>query len=781
MVETPPSPKPKKTHKADSKSQKRVGPSRHHHRHPHQSKPNKSKEDSVQSESSEKVRTPNHSKNIERSEEVDDSQHLKSKEMHICVSHTSSMKREKSGRSHSKSNDNLKEERVNSHEKAIPHHPKSVERSENKAESPQPKSTMLESEVPKSPKMQETRAPDPESVYVPTGRIEITDIKVEASLEPPIQALSRPNRPSDSSCRSRTVSWLLFVFIAAVLFWVGLWTVLAAHTEVARDKIYPALETKYFQDRAGARVFTYLLLFYIAAGMVSLTCLARNVRLPSPAPFLVRSIRMPDHEYWTILELGFLCVFVLVQLTTIITRVETKFYDDWMPVWDAAKVWYEVTKMLGKAAAITVVFLLLPISKSCFWLDLFNLKFERSVKFHRWLAWFLVAVVVAHAATAIASLAIAGQFKACMWPSESCVNPALAWGTYGSLETSRKITYGWISGILGTPLFITSLPWVRRHHFEWFYYVHFLFVPSFILWHLHYQHMIYYAAPSLAAYVLDKVLWWYSSRRPVKIINLTMPAPGFVRMEIAIEPDQTFEPGQWIQINIPAVSFLEWHPMSVASAPGHSTITIDIKVVGAWTRRLQELSARFNRSKPAHTCVFLDQFHGSSHRQMQGYLNHQAVLMFGGGIGITPLFSALRTIVEDSTSCPAVRRVVLVWCVSKVSVLDLYREELARIQTMECTPSGCQVDVIVHATLSKKEDECDFRAVNIESADAVTITKARNCPEPSPFRKFLKDIGTSSFSPSALVEVTFLVFSWPTLPPTNAIGSKSMLLFCSWF
>jgi hypothetical protein len=95
----------------------------------------------------------------------------------------------------------------------------------------------------------------------------------------------------------------------------------------------------------------------------------------------------------------------LVKIAAIITRVENKLDDDWLKVWDAAKLWYEVTNTLGKTAAIAVVFLLLlPISKCCFWLDLCNLKFERSAKFHRWLAWFLVAVVAMHASTAIASL-----------------------------------------------------------------------------------------------------------------------------------------------------------------------------------------------------------------------------------------------------------------------------------------------------------------------------------------------------------------------------------------
>ena len=144
-------------------------------------------------------------------------------------------------------------------------------------------------------------------------------------------------------------------------------------------------------------------------------------------------------------------------------------------------------------------------------------------------------------------------------------------------------------------------------------------------------------------------------------------------------------------------------------------MTLDIKVLGNWTRGLQDLASRFDPSRYAHTCVFMDQFHGSSHMQMQGYLNHPSVLMVAGGIGITPMISALRMLVNDGTSLPKIRRAVLVWVVRKESVVDLYRDELGYYQSLIKTKTGCELDVIVHATLSEKEDTDDFVAVEVDS------------------------------------------------------------------
>lgn len=279
----------------------------------------------------------------------------------------------------------------------------------------------------------------------------------------------------------RAIQWLLAFLIFSILAWVFLFTILSNHTDVARDKIYVGLESKYFEDKTGARVFTYLGVFYLVAGVVTLSFLSLGVRLPNPTATMVRKFRLPfTGSYWSILDLSALSLFFCVLIAVVITRAVEKFNDYYD--WPADKMWYEVSKTLGKTAAITLLFLFIPVSKSCFWLDLFNCKFERALNFHRILAWCFVWLVVAHGTAAIISLGLAGQFKNCMWPSDSCAKPSV---TFASHKTSRLITYGWTAALVFLPLVVTSLPWFRRNKFEWFYYTHFLFVPALILLHLH--------------------------------------------------------------------------------------------------------------------------------------------------------------------------------------------------------------------------------------------------------------------------------------------------------
>ena len=531
----------------------------------------------------------------------------------------------------------------------------------------------------------------------------------EEGVAPPQPEPEKPNNAGGKTLTRCICQYLLAVVVVASVGWVSFWTAISSHTDLTREKMYPAFETKYFQDKAGARMFAYLGVFYLWMATVAYISLYFRITLPKPAIWLVRvrTIQIPGTSkvfHISVLEVMASLLVIFVLVATFTSRVMKRFE---VTYWPRERVWYEVSKTLGKTAAILVMLLFFPVSKNCFWWDLFNYQFERAVKFHRWLAWCLVWVVLVHALLAIISLLLVGQFTSCMWPNDQCEKPG-GWGTYKGLETSRIFTYGWIAVLCFVPLVLTSLPWVRRHKFEWFYYMHFLFVPFLLMVHLHYQDMIYYTAPGLAAYVLDKVVWFCSSRRRTKLVSLTKPAAGFVRMTLALDKEHMFEPGQWVQINVPAVSWWEWHPMSVASSPEeHCTIVMDIKILGDWTEKLSVLAQTMSLSDSAAKTiyVYVDKFHGSSHKKAQGYLNHPAVAMISGGIGVTPMMSALRSLVENSNAFPDIHKAVFVWCVKKKSVLNLYSEELAYYQSLNRLPSGCLLRVIVHATLSEAEDE----------------------------------------------------------------------------
>ena len=60
-------------------------------------------------------------------------------------------------------------------------------------------------------------------------------------------------------------------------------------------------------------------------------------------------------------------------------------------------------------------------------------------------------------------------------------------------------------------------------------------------------------------------------------------------MVIKRPPHFTFEPGDYIFVNIPVIATFEWHPFTISSAPEQADeISLHIRVVGHWTNKLYE-------------------------------------------------------------------------------------------------------------------------------------------------------------------------------------------------
>ncbi|KAJ3045867.1 hypothetical protein HDV00_006131 [Rhizophlyctis rosea] len=78
--------------------------------------------------------------------------------------------------------------------------------------------------------------------------------------------------------------------------------------------------------------------------------------------------------------------------------------------------------------------------------------------------------------------------------------------------------------------------------------------------------MLYLCFPGLLMYILDAFIRVYNRRFQYRLQNVTLEKSGYVRLDI----DGTrfkYAPGQWVQIKIPAISRVMWHPFTIASSP----------------------------------------------------------------------------------------------------------------------------------------------------------------------------------------------------------------------
>lgn len=208
--------------------------------------------------------------------------------------------------------------------------------------------------------------------------------------------------------------------------------------------------------------------------------------------------------------------------------------------------------------------------------------------------------------------------------------------------------------LLCTYLLISStslIESIKRKKFEVFYYVHYLAPISLILLNVHGifcffkrstgecagSSTIYWIGAPAALYGIDQIWSLYRAHQfvyiskviehPSKVIEVQFRRPGFA-----------FLPGQYVYIKCVAISWLEWHPFTLTSAPEEDHISVHIKIVGDWTEKFNKLLKSQNLEKVR---VFVDGPYGCA---SQDHEKFNSIICIGAGIGQTPFASILKSL-----------------------------------------------------------------------------------------------------------------------------------------
>ncbi|KAE8583807.1 hypothetical protein XENTR_v10020700 [Xenopus tropicalis] len=138
-------------------------------------------------------------------------------------------------------------------------------------------------------------------------------------------------------------------------------------------------------------------------------------------------------------------------------------------------------------------------------------------------------------------------------------------------------------------------------------------------------------------YIFERTLRFYRSRQtvvitkavshPSKVLEIQMQKRGF-KMEV----------GQYIFINCPSVSALEWHPFTLTSAPEEDCFSVHIRSAGDWTDNLIKVFQEQAENPPR---LEVDGPFGTASEDVFQY---EVSMLVGAGIGVTPFASILKSI-----------------------------------------------------------------------------------------------------------------------------------------
>jgi len=249
------------------------------------------------------------------------------------------------------------------------------------------------------------------------------------------------------------------------------------------------------------------------------------------------------------------------------------------------------------------------------------------------------------------------------------------WDLHGTYDGEGRTCYSFFINFCGAVavlsfllLTLTSLHWVRRHYYRFFYYCHVTFATvSLVALLMHWKRMVFYLCPSLlyyAASVTPAAVQALASRcrGGTTVVQATHLADSGGCVELCLAADPAAQralsaaPLRHLRICVPELSLL-WHPFTVCAMPGDdTTVRILFRQYGTFTRGL---AARLQEVR--RPVLLVDGYHGDTGR-LEAAVQHDAILMVAGGIGIISYLSLVAQLhAQLGHARCRTRHVVLHW------------------------------------------------------------------------------------------------------------------------
>ncbi|KAI0170891.1 FAD-binding domain-containing protein [Pestalotiopsis sp. NC0098] len=207
---------------------------------------------------------------------------------------------------------------------------------------------------------------------------------------------------------------------------------------------------------------------------------------------------------------------------------------------------------------------------------------------------------------------------------------------------------GW-SGITTLALFyvlaLLSIPQVRRRNYELFQLGHLLMYPIIALLCAHgtlallqWPMLGYFLAfPALLIVAERFVRVMMGFHRIPATLTVLDEQTLEIKTEIPTERLWKYRSGQYVFLQVPKLSFFQWHPFTVSACVGRE-MWLHIKVDGNWTKKLKKLAGEAQES---HISVGIDGPFGAPAQRFHSF--NQSIIV-GSGIGVTPFSGILMDI-----------------------------------------------------------------------------------------------------------------------------------------
>ncbi|CAD7700151.1 unnamed protein product [Ostreobium quekettii] len=268
-------------------------------------------------------------------------------------------------------------------------------------------------------------------------------------------------------------------------------------------------------------------------------------------------------------------------------------------------------------------------------------------------------------------------------------------------------------------------------------------------------------------YLGERINRALGTRRNTRVMAADLFPGNVVGLKVMKPPRFRYKAGQYVFIQVPEISWFEWHPFTMTSSPGDNFISVHIRAAGDWTRELHKRTQEYHKSKGAQNIedgltaitrvairpvaggteyvqerfpfrVFVD---GPFGAPAQDHTQYSVMILVGAGIGVTPMASVLNDLLDKMRQyrcqrCGAtsdafkVKQVYFYWTV-RLRMESIWFKHLLEAISEEDTDNLLEINI--HVTSIRKANDVRVMLLRLaqkakadqEGGDAVSTLKTR--------------------------------------------------------
>ncbi|XP_013772431.1 dual oxidase-like [Limulus polyphemus] len=346
--------------------------------------------------------------------------------------------------------------------------------------------------------------------------------------------------------------------------------------------------------------------------------------------------------------------------------------------------------------------------------------------------------------------------------------------TYWLFQTITGITGILLFAIICI-IFIFAHPLIRQKAYKYFWCTHTLYILVYILCVMHGlakltgapRFWYFFIVPAII-FVLDKVISLQTKFMELDILETELLPSDVTKVKFSRPPNFKYLSGQWVRLTCTGFRPMEYHSLTLTSAPHENYLSVHVKAQGPWTWKLRNFFDPSNIRDEELPKIRLEGPFGGGN---QDWYKFEIAVMVGGGIGVTPYASILNDLVFGTStnrySGVACKKVYFLWICPSHRHFEWFIDVLRDVERKDVT-NVLEIHIFITQFFHKFDLRttmlyiCENHFQRISNSSMFTGLKAVNHfgrPDMNAFLKFVREqhsymskVGVFSCGPTALTK-----------------------------